>query len=296
MFLHSIINKVQKNYTGQVIIMNDRLKTCFKIFSECFPMVYVSEKIISEKLLCTEIFFRYEEGKTVGFAAVEGNSLAVICVLPEFQGKGYGVSLLAESEEYIKSKGFDCVVLGRNRSEIFRGAVMETLSHRFFENRGYHAYNGCLSMYIYTEEFQHRIKTPEGLVFRAEKDIISSEVLGMVKTVEPNWLKYCENCAGKTVITAERGGKATGFVIAETDAHTIITEEGCKTGLIGYAGVIPEERNKGTGLSMISWTTGYLKTEGCTEVFISYTSLDQWYAKIGYQEYLWYWMGEKKLT
>ena len=50
--------------------MNDRLKTCFEIFSECFPMVYVSEKIISEKLLWTEIFFRHEGGKTVGFAAV----------------------------------------------------------------------------------------------------------------------------------------------------------------------------------------------------------------------------------
>lgn len=290
-------------YTEKIKVndMDCLTKKCFNIFSECFPMVIVSEKILSEKLLKTKIFFSYEGDEPAGFAAVEGNHIAVLCVLPEFQGRGHGTSLLAEAERYISGQGFELALLGRNRSEIFRGAVMETMSHRFFEKRGYQAYNGCLSMYIFTEdfsysEFQLRNEFPCGLSFDVQKDRFSTEVIDMVRTVEPNWLRYCEDSKGKTVITAEYAGKKAGFVIAETDTHTIITEDGCKTGLIGYAGVIPEKRNRGIGLNMIAWTTEYMKSEGCTEVFISYTSLDQWYAKAGYQEYLWYWMGEKKLT
>ena len=46
---------------------------------------------------------------------------------------------------------------------------------------------------------------------------------------------------------------------------------------------------------MVAYAAEYMKSQGCTEVYVNYTSLDEWYAKLGFAENLWYWMGEKKL-
>ena len=58
---------------------------------------------------------------------------------------------------------------------------------------------------------------------------------------------------------------------------------------------MPEERNRGIGLGMVAYAAEYMKSQGCTEVYVNYTSLDEWYAKLGFVENLWYWMGEKIL-
>lgn len=268
------------------------------LFSECFPMVMSSEKVIAGKLEGAELFDHYEGDRLAGFAAASGNTLLLLCVSPGFRGRGIGSLLLERAEQAVRDKGYDRIVLGRSERDLFWGALIDTLSHRFFENRGYSAKNGCLSMFLFAEEYSYDDflsgrPVREGVCFRISKGTAAPEVLEAVRRVEPKWVKFYENASGLTVITAEVSGKTAGFVLADTDARTIITEDDGKTGLLGYVGVVPEERNKGTGLGMIAFAADYMISEGCTEIFINYTSLDTWYSKLGFEEYLWYWMGEK---
>lgn len=271
------------------------------LFTECFPMISVSESVISEKISDTDMFFRYEEGKLIGLSVAEGNSLLLLCVHPEYQGRGYGSSLLEETEKFIMQRGFDRVVLGRSSRDLFWGAVINSMSHRFFEKQGYTAYNGCLSMYLYTEDFSYdslkkKYPVPGGISFVVSEDNLPPDIFDAVEKTEPRWVDFYRNYAGHTVITAHRNGVTAGFMMLDTDARTIITEDGYRTGLIGYLGIVPEERKRGTGISMLNFGIEYMKKAGCTEIFINYTSENQWYAKSGFEEYLWYWMGEKQLT
>ncbi len=275
-----------------------QIKKCAELFTVCFPMMTVSENVIMRKLEGTKLFPRYAGNRLYAFASVSENSLLVICVHPDFRSRGTGSSLLREAEDYIAGNGYSSVLLGRSSRELFYGAVIDTMSHRFFESRGYSAANGCLSMYLTAEDFSYSDfltdhPVTDGVVYRVSGDC--GEIRSMVAAVEPNWLRYCDSYKDRVIITAELSGRKIGFVLADDNAETIITEDGFRTGLLGYAGVLPEYRRKGTGLGMIAFAADYLIRQGCTDVFINYTSLDEWYSGAGFEEYLWYWMGEKKL-
>ena len=272
----------------------------FSVFSECFPMLGTADHVMSEKLEGADLLVRKNSDGISGFAAVDGNTLLLLCVHPEHQGKGIGSSLLEEAEELIRSRGYDRAVLGRSERDIFWGAVIDTMSHRFFENRGYTALNGTLSMFLDAGDIPSdgsfgRKSLPEGLCCTTVEDGDLADVFEAVVRVEPKWLKFYENNTRSVIIKAVLSGKTVGFAMADTDAGTIITGKDNRTGLLGYVGVVPEERNRGIGLGMVAYAAEYMKSAGCTEVYVNYTSLDEWYAKLGFVENLWYWMGEKIL-
>ncbi|WP_044974778.1 GNAT family N-acetyltransferase [Ruminococcus sp. HUN007] len=104
----------------------------FSLFSECFPMLGTAGRVMEEKLEGTDLLVRKSGSEITGFAAVDGNTVLLVCVHPEHQGKGIGSSLLEEAEEIIRSRGYDRAVLGRSERDIFWGAVIDTMSHRFF--------------------------------------------------------------------------------------------------------------------------------------------------------------------
>lgn len=272
-----------------------------ELFCTCFPELEVSESIIAEKLRDVNFISRYHDsGKLAGFSAVKDNSVVLLCVHPDFRGQGTGGALLRETEQYIRERGHRTAVLGRSSCDLFFGAVIDNMSHRFFEKHGYRAFNGCLSMLMYADEFScneltDKYPVPEGVKFRISENGADEGIISAVEKVEPKWTKYYENCGGRTVITAEISGRTSGFITADADAATIATDTGCRTGRIDYVGVVPEERNKGTGTALVAYTLNYLKNKGCTEIFIGYTSLDTWYQRFGFEDYLWYWMGEKEL-
>ena len=272
----------------------------FSVFSECFPMLGTADHVMAEKLEGADLLVRKSGDRITGFAAVDGNAVLLVCVHPEHQGKGLGSSLLEEAEELIRSRGYDRAVLGRSERDIFWGAVIDTMSHRFFENRGYTAFNGTLSMVLDAEDIPSdgsfgRRTLPEGLSYKAVIGGDISDVLEAVARVEPKWLKFYEKAGSSVIIKAVLSGRTVGFLTADTDAGTIITGKDNRTGLLGYVGVVPEESNRGIGLGMVAYAAEYMQSQGCTEVYVNYTSLDEWYAKLGFAENLWYWMGEKKL-
>lgn len=81
------------------------------------------------------------------------------------------------------------------------------------------------------------------------------------------------------------GEKPVSFCVVNVNADCILSAPGVKVGAIGCVGTVPQYREAGIGLRMVDLTTLYLKNEGCDKAYISYTHIDKWYEKLGYQTF-----------
>ena len=117
-------------------------------------------------------------------------------------------------------------------------------------------------------------------------------VLEAVKNVEPAWLGVYEN-TDEDVILAKVNGNIAGFCLVSAWNRFF---GGCReVGSISCVGVLPEYRRRGIGLAMTASAARYLRDEGCTCAELLYTSIPQWYAKIGFTPIHRLWMGEKRI-
>ena len=270
----------------------------YNIFIRCFPYIPVAERVFFKKISSGKyhFFIRYNNNKPVAFAAVSGNSIALLCVVPEMQKMGYGTALLNECEKFIINEKCRTVILGRGGSDFFFGAVINDFSHNFFEKNGYCAYNGCLNMVLDLDEFSYsyigtEYRYPENVVYEIYNDRDYIQLINAVSSVEPKWITHYTKASD--ILVAKKEGRIVGFTSFNCDAQTLVTTDYDKTGMLQYVGVIPHERNKGIGMNMIACATQILKNSSCSKAFIDYTCLDKWYSKLGYQDFLWFWMGEK---
>lgn len=276
----------------------DSISKFYKIFTDCFDFIPMSIDVFERKISSCHMINEYADGEIIGFSAVNENSIVLICIHPDFQDKKYGSKLLLKSEKYIYEQGYRKVIIGRSDCDLFFGAVMDNFSHRFFEKRGYVAYNGCLGMYLKSENFDYGTTTIEK---QASTDAVYSvcnkekfgELLETVSLVEPKWVRHFKSY--ENVMTASVDGKIVGFLLLEPDADTLITTADNKTGLFRYLGVLSENRKKHIGSGLMIHGIKYLVDKGCTDLFINYTSLDQWYMRFGFKDYIWYLMCEKNL-
>lgn len=272
----------------------------FEIFTDCFPYIPVTENIFIRRIFdgTNRIFVEYASSVPVAFSVLNGNTVVLICVHPDFQERGIGTSLLRKCEKYISSRGYKKVVLGRSSNSLFFGAVIDNFSHRFFEKQGYTALNGCLNMvmdlsdYSY-ENIKEKYKCPADVSFTFYCNSDNKELITAVNDVEPKWSEKFRNT--DSVIVAVRDDHIAGFLKLNTDAETLVTGDDCKVGMIEYVGVLPEYRNSGVGTNMVAYGVKLLKEALCTDAFIEYTSLDKWYSRIGFEEFIWFWMGSKNI-
>ncbi|MDE7304276.1 MAG: GNAT family N-acetyltransferase, partial [Oscillospiraceae bacterium] len=135
----------------------------YSIFSECFPQLPVGKDVFFRLLDADncKLFWDGDSGAPTGFSAVCGNCIRLLCVRPDFRGKGIGSRLLRESEEFIVQSGFDRAVLGGTDSGLFIGEVVPTdlsdyassTRDSFFGHRGYRSESGCMEMKMPSENF-----------------------------------------------------------------------------------------------------------------------------------------------
>ncbi|MDE6592180.1 MAG: GNAT family N-acetyltransferase, partial [Oscillospiraceae bacterium] len=85
------------------------------------------------------------------------------------------------------------------------------------------------------------------------------------------------------------------FCILEDDVICLLSGDGEKVGSIGCVGTVPKFRRQGIGLKMVSLAAEELKKQGCGKVFIHYTHVYDWYARLGFKPFLKLKMGGKKL-
>lgn len=229
-----------------------------------------------------------------GFAAVDRNCIRLICVSPEYQGQGIGRKLLADGERVISEKGFSEAVLGGFDSPLFIGAVEE--SAEFFGKMGYTFDGGCAEMTLDFADFDIcRLEIPiypDGVSFgfySGDREAIYAAV----RSVDEEWEQYFRN--DEPVFCAFENGIPVGFIIVDYDALCILGGEGQKVGSIGCVGTVPAARRRGIGLAMAAHACTELKKSGCTRLFVHYTHLEKWYAKIGCRTFMRYRFGRKTI-
>lgn len=279
--------------------MRELYSRLYEIFADCFPFIPMSEEIFREKISVPEnrLLIRYFQKDPAAFSVINENTVVLICVHPDRQNCGTGSSLLKESEDLIRSKGYDSAVLGRGRTGIFFGAVIDTFSHRFFEKRGYTAVNGCLGMLLDPEDERSMLQyhkhsfSPE-IKYMFCPEHMKTELREAVLSVEPKWVsKYSD--LSRAFIAAV-GNEVAAFMLINDDSHTLVTSDDSRTGQPEYLGTVPKFRNRHIGTVMLLKGIDIMRKAGCTEIYIDYTAEDTWYSRIGFEDFIWFWMGEKK--
>lgn len=278
--------------------------TVYELFRECFPQYDMTRDIFFRLIdidKCRIIPYREKDG-IIGTAVLKDNLVRLVCVRPDFQGRGYGAALMREAEKMAAESGFDKTIIGGGDSNLFIGAVTpyeqwKNGSNRFFERMGYRFYGKYTDMKIMTADLDledlNMPECPPNVSF----DYISSdrreELIEAVKKVDDDWAQYFT--FDSPIFAALAGGKIAGFCIVGANEENILSSGKNNVGSVGCVGVVPEMRRAGIGLEMVGRASADLKKRGCDEIFIHWTHLENWYGKLGFKTFLRYVLCEKDI-
>ena len=109
------------------------------------------------------------------------------------------------------------------------------------------------------------------------------ELLAVVAAVDKEWCQYLKG--NPNVFCGFLDGKLVSFLSAKPNADCILSLPDLQIGSIGCVGTVPEFRGKGIALRMVDLATVWLKEQGCDKVYVNYTPIEHWYAKLGYQTF-----------
>lgn len=104
-----------------------------------------------------------------------------------------------------------------------------------------------------------------------------------VGKVEPEWVQYFTE--DSRVFCGFAGERLVSFCSLSEDGDCPLAVPGVRVGSIGCVGTLPEYRGRQIGLRMVDLATVLLQNEGFHKAYISYTHIDHWYAKLGYQTF-----------
>lgn len=275
------------------------INTCFSSFGMSINHE-VTDKLYNHVQKNGVIFSEYsEDGTLCGISSVVKNSILMMCVNPEHQRNGVGSRLLKQSEDYIKSNGYEKIRLGNGDGYVIQGVPFKDSyadgAVTFFTNHGYSATWDSIDMSMKLSDFQVTEICPENIIFRYAEPDDTAELLSAVESVNEAWCGYYEDTSIPVLLAVDSlSGKIVGFQFVEADIGNIFFSDRT-TGGVGCVGVIPVYRKKGIGRAMVSEGTAELKKLGCTASLIGYTYLENWYGKLGYKTHMHFWMGEKTL-
>lgn len=280
--------------------------THYEIFRACFPMLKLTEKqyeTLAEEELCRS--FDCPEG----FALVKENELRLLCVLPEKRGNGIGTRLFTAAEEHIRAHGFKRMEIGGTGSGLLIGAPEESCG--FFEKMG------CELDDRVAEMSAGDLHLPEKTLSGCEFGVYTgdeSRLREAVAKVDPDWVQYfgvsdetrrreasdpetdwAQFIGSGDVFCATSGGEIASFCILGYDDTTILNDGSKRMGSIGCVGTVPEFRRRGIGLEMVAEAAKLLFQRGCGDIFIHYTAVYDWYARLGFQTRMYLKLGGKNL-
>lgn len=255
------------------------MKICYDIFKKCFENLKLSEKLFYTLLGKTDKVFYAETGtETVGFAAVRENNLRLICVLPMYRKTGYGKGLFEQCAEYVKSRGFDTLKIGGTDSGLFIGAVRG--SEGFFEKMGCSFYDTVAEMYGETDKLTSAPPCDVDNITFGFFEGNRERLYKAVGEVDDDWVQYFND---GEVFCAFAGDEVASFCIIDKELDCLFSDGKSRFGNIGCVGTVPKFRRHGTGLETVSRAAKILTEIGCDRIFIHYTAVYDWYAKLGFK-------------
>lgn len=135
-------------------------------------------------------------------------------------------------------------------------------------------------MGVHIGEYQEKTAPIPGITFGFYSGKLE-QLHGIVAQVEPEWVQYFEEST--PVFCAYENGAPISFCIVEEDDSCPLAVPGVRVGSIGCVGTLPACRGRKIGLRMVDLATCWLKKQGFPLAYVSYTAIDHWYAKLGYE-------------
>ena len=299
----------------------------YRLFKDNFP--YISreegkhEEIINNDM---NVFFeeRNDKGDLIGCAIVNENTILLLVVDKNYRNKGIGNILLKECEDYIKSNGYNKIILGVGFDYLMPGVptskkIVPSYRERlesdinndavsFFEKRGYsHSWGkcNCFDMKMKLDDFIDKNysigDTINDVYYRwatiDDMDSIIECADDACQYQDEKFSKYYRNTKlydkdnNQRVLVAIKNNKIVGTLIVS------IETEGKDLGCVGCTCVSFKETHQKIGTNMVNLGTKYLKEIGLNNASLTYTysGLDKLYGASGYNIFVYYFMGEKMI-
>ena len=269
--------------------------THYEIFAACFPELDLSKEAFETILPISaeNVIERREKGKLIGYAVTDGNALRLLCVLPEHQGRGVGSALLNEAESRLRQAGETELIVGGTGSRLFIGAPEKAKG--FFEKRGYPVTDHYDEMTGDLSGFRaadFSLPVPEGVAFGWYHGNFE-KMRQAVAQVDDSWPQYFNE--DQPVFCATLNGEIASFCAVDEWENCLLSNGHNRVGAPGCVGTVPAFRRRGIGLKMVALACEELKKQGCDTVFIHYTGVAHWYAKLGFRVFLTQYFCRKRL-
>ena len=303
--------------------MIEQITTLFRL---CYPGIVRSEGSVRRTLSHEEnhILTRFEGDALVGAAVYYDDRILMLCVHPDYRGRGIGSELLGECEDAIRAAGYPSVFLSAGKKYLTPGAPMEFPgfegNRAFFEKRGYvHTWGEgkCVDMMLTMADLDdlgvHLGDTIPGVSKKKDLDPNDPSNRFTYRFATPADMEKTADCVAEAADYFVRyyqnrapyeGLDGDHVLIAENEEGLIcgallVTEGGEAAGLgsVGCTSTRESFAGRGIATNMVKAGTMFLKEAGMTYGYLGYTYTDiiPMYGRAGYQVSMKYFMGEKKL-
>jgi GNAT superfamily N-acetyltransferase len=228
-------------------------------------------------------------------------ALLGIVVHPAYQRQGLGGELLNHVLDYFKSQGVTRVMSGGRYPRIFPGIPVD-LPHAqsFMEKQGWLFDQTDYDLFRRLEDYQ----TPTGLLDRLNADGVRiyagsqadrAEVLAFNDREFAGWASTYHYVASLgddqdfLVARDPRRGVVGTLLMVTPQSHPQRVDAlwkplwGANAGGLGEVGVGKEERGRGLGIGLVAAGSEILKARGVGHCNIGFTSLVDFYGKLGYR-------------
>ncbi len=251
------------------------------------PVGFVVAKCWQEKL-------DIQLGKGIGW-------IQVLLVASAHRGQGGGRELLARAENALREQGVEKILLGRDPYHYFPGIPDESADVKaWFERQGYHSEgrleNDLLGQYHEPAELELP-EVPDGR-FRLLTKADENAFLAFLHRCFPGRWEYeaihyfQRGGTGREFVVVELHGEIVGFCrINDADspfiAQNVYWAPMFADGLggIGPLGVDAEYRGRGLGLAIVEAGIVALRNRGISNIVIDWTTLVDFYARLGYHSW-----------
>lgn len=295
----------------------------YEIFRRNFPFIVRAEDTvlhILEKEDNRVIEKKNEEGKLIGAAVVNKNTLMLLCVDKEYRGRGIGTELLKASESVVCHEGYDEIVVGAGDDYLMPGVPtrkryfasenenlypdIDEAASEFFARRGYeHSWKcNCFDMRFSLKDFRHERysigDTIDGIGYRWATMADLEEVCRCTDDACEDftqWYRaetlYREDSSARVLVAVKQDEVVGTLIISAGTEREDLGSVGCTTVKRAYQG-------KHIAVNLVVLGTKYLRDIGLKEAFLGYTysGLEHLYGYAGYEICIYYMMAKKRLA
>jgi ribosomal protein S18 acetylase RimI-like enzyme len=239
--------------------------------------------------------------------------LSLLAVHPAYQRRGIGAALLARAEHYLRARGRDIITLGGDPNHFLPGVPASEGALAFFRAAGYVFVGDAYDL-------RRTLSRPAAMVGdgtpHAEAGVAvgpldpedKAHLLAFLDEVFPGRWRY-------TVGRFLRQGGSIGDIMGVVRAKQVVGfaqlfhpgsprigpslnwtwGTGRRAGGIGPIGLAPSFRGRGLGLALLRHSVRHLAQLGVEEVVVDWTSLLEFYGRLGFSVWRHYRQGEKRM-